>query len=354
MYIDDRQFSEREKEVIGLLLQGKSNKQIALALGISASTVEYHLKNVYKKLQVNSRTEAVLQLGKSIGNDISSELGKSTVEINGEPANNGDKPISTRRIPMNKMYLIFGGLLTTILVVVLVLANIPAQNVEITPTVTFSTMTEVPTKIATETATSLPTQISWAVSPKSCAASNGQLPTLSNPEISSVIRPVNNTLGGGLVQSKEFSIELFLYCDSVFQPNASETSFQSDISGLAIYSNWRYEASHESGRFNSFWGIDPDIRLHIGGPSVNQPYVSQGQPWGIQLALNNVYDFSKPTLLRFVYLLQTESGQLSGAVLSFDVQQSSDGLLPSNVLVTALSDTELESFKNTLPPPPTP
>jgi DNA-binding CsgD family transcriptional regulator len=124
MYIDDNQFSEREKEVIRLLLQGKSNKQIALLLGISASTVEYHLKNVYKKLQVNSRTEAVLRLGKSIGNDTSSELGKSTVEISGEPADNGGKSISTRRIPMNKMYLIFGGLLTTVLVVVLVLVNI--------------------------------------------------------------------------------------------------------------------------------------------------------------------------------------------------------------------------------------
>lgn len=217
-----------------------------------------------------------------------------------------------------------------------------------------STSTNIPVIIATETATSIPAQIPLVVSPKSCAASNGQLPTLSNPELSYVIRPVNNTLGGGLVQSKEFSIELFLYCDSVFQPNASETSFQSDISGLAIYSNWRSEASHESGRTDAFWGIDPDIRYHFGGPPVSQPYVSQGQPWGIQLASNNVYDFSKPTLLRFVYLLQTESSQLSGAVLSFDVQQSSDGLLISNVLVAALSDTELESFKNTLPPTPMP
>ena len=75
MSIDSNQFSEREKEVTGLILQGKSNKQLALALGISASTVEYHLKNVYKKLQVNSRTEAVLRLGKSVGDNITSELG---------------------------------------------------------------------------------------------------------------------------------------------------------------------------------------------------------------------------------------------------------------------------------------
>ncbi|MBM3179977.1 MAG: response regulator transcription factor [Chloroflexi bacterium] len=56
------QFTEREKGIVKLLLQGKSNKQIALLLNISQSTVEFHLKNVYIKLDVNSRTEAVLQL----------------------------------------------------------------------------------------------------------------------------------------------------------------------------------------------------------------------------------------------------------------------------------------------------
>lgn len=35
--------SRREKDVVDLLLQGKSNKQIALALGVSERTVEFHL-----------------------------------------------------------------------------------------------------------------------------------------------------------------------------------------------------------------------------------------------------------------------------------------------------------------------
>ena len=132
---NNSQFSKREKEVTELLLLGKSNKQIALALGISASTVEYHLKNVYKKLQVNSRTEAVLRLGKSTGSNITSELGKSTVEINDETTDNGVQPISTRRIPMNKIFAVIGGsLLTIALVVVLVLVNKPAQSAEVTPT----------------------------------------------------------------------------------------------------------------------------------------------------------------------------------------------------------------------------
>jgi len=62
-----RLLSRREKEVVTLLLQGKSNKQIALSLGVSERTVEFHLKNIYAKLQVNSRVELILQLGKATG-----------------------------------------------------------------------------------------------------------------------------------------------------------------------------------------------------------------------------------------------------------------------------------------------
>ncbi len=136
---DTTQFSEREKEVAGLLLQGKSNKQIALALGISASTVEYHLKNIYKKLQVSSRTEAVLLLGKSIGDDSMGELGRSTVEMNGESADNGVQPISIRRISMNKTLALIGGgvvmvALIAALVAVLIFAKMPVQSTESTPT----------------------------------------------------------------------------------------------------------------------------------------------------------------------------------------------------------------------------
>ena len=38
-----RLLSRREKEVVTLLLQGKSNKQIALSLGVSERTIEFHL-----------------------------------------------------------------------------------------------------------------------------------------------------------------------------------------------------------------------------------------------------------------------------------------------------------------------
>ena len=62
-------FSQRETEVITRLLKGESNKQIASALGVSISTVEFHLGNIYAKLGVNSRAEAILKLSETrLGN----------------------------------------------------------------------------------------------------------------------------------------------------------------------------------------------------------------------------------------------------------------------------------------------
>ena len=52
--------SEREAEVLRLLAQGFTNKDIAQMLILSVRTVETHLRSIYSKLGVRSRTEAVL------------------------------------------------------------------------------------------------------------------------------------------------------------------------------------------------------------------------------------------------------------------------------------------------------
>ncbi len=65
MKAQSKDLSKRERNVVDLLLQGKSNKQIAVTLDIAETTVEFHLRNVYAKLQVSSRAEAILKLGKS-------------------------------------------------------------------------------------------------------------------------------------------------------------------------------------------------------------------------------------------------------------------------------------------------
>jgi NarL family two-component system response regulator LiaR len=51
--------SAREREVLGLMTQGLSNRAIAQRLIISQSTVEFHVSNILGKLRVASRTEAV-------------------------------------------------------------------------------------------------------------------------------------------------------------------------------------------------------------------------------------------------------------------------------------------------------
>jgi DNA-binding NarL/FixJ family response regulator len=57
--------SEREKEVVSLLAQGLTNKDIAQTLFLSVRTIEAHLRSIYGKLAVGSRTEAALWAVKS-------------------------------------------------------------------------------------------------------------------------------------------------------------------------------------------------------------------------------------------------------------------------------------------------
>ena len=51
--------TEREQEVLQLLCDGDNYKQVAVKLFISAHTVKRHIRNIYEKLQVNSRAELV-------------------------------------------------------------------------------------------------------------------------------------------------------------------------------------------------------------------------------------------------------------------------------------------------------
>jgi DNA-binding NarL/FixJ family response regulator len=54
------ELTEREVDVLRLLAQGKSNKEIALLLSIGEKTVKTHVSNILSKLNVSSRTQAAL------------------------------------------------------------------------------------------------------------------------------------------------------------------------------------------------------------------------------------------------------------------------------------------------------
>lgn len=53
--------SEREFEVLNLLSRGFSNAECAEILTVSANTIGTHVKNIYRKLEVNSRAEALFE-----------------------------------------------------------------------------------------------------------------------------------------------------------------------------------------------------------------------------------------------------------------------------------------------------
>ena len=150
---ENHPLTEREQDVARILLQGKSNKQIALELGISTRTVEFHLKNIYTKLEVASRTEAILKL---------TELGllkttgpvpvESTVAKTSDPLEN-DQHVISWRIPMQKTFFILGGLLLTLLLVLGIVLDQTLQRVKATPT------PNIQVAVLTETATLfVPTQ----------------------------------------------------------------------------------------------------------------------------------------------------------------------------------------------------
>jgi predicted ATPase/DNA-binding NarL/FixJ family response regulator len=61
---EDNPLSPRETEILTIAAEGLASKQIASRLGIEVSTVQTHLHRIYQKLQVGSRTAAVIQAQK--------------------------------------------------------------------------------------------------------------------------------------------------------------------------------------------------------------------------------------------------------------------------------------------------
>lgn len=227
-----------------------------------------------------------------------------------------------------------------------------------TPTVQDSISIVLPAKTqslvipATVTATTTPVRQPLSVSQKSCESLQGPLPVLPNILLLPTERPIHQTLGGGLVQSTEFSIELLLYCDVVFQPTEPATGFHSDIGGLAVFYDWRYDAPYLGGPLEFYGGLVPDVRWigGRGGDPLRQGSMSPGFSMGIALDPGNYPGFSKTNTLLFDFIILTEH-RLSGAELSFDGQPGPDGLIISNVRIIPLPETTLKSLRGTLKTP---
>lgn len=53
------QLTKREKEILSLMVEGLSNKEIAKRLTLSTSTIQFHITNILSKFGVSKRTEAI-------------------------------------------------------------------------------------------------------------------------------------------------------------------------------------------------------------------------------------------------------------------------------------------------------
>ncbi len=72
--------TRRQCDVLALISQGKSNKLIAEALGMSESTVKAHVKQILRRLQVANRTQAALTVMAHKASGPAAEVPRSSAE----------------------------------------------------------------------------------------------------------------------------------------------------------------------------------------------------------------------------------------------------------------------------------
>ena len=64
--LEEFNLTAREREILNLLVKGYSYKEIAASLFISVETLNSHIKNIYRKLDVHSRSELAAKYGNSV------------------------------------------------------------------------------------------------------------------------------------------------------------------------------------------------------------------------------------------------------------------------------------------------
>ena len=62
VYLSNQGLSRRETEVVVLVLQGLTNKQVADKLCVAEKTIKFHLTNIYKRMKISRRSQIVWTL----------------------------------------------------------------------------------------------------------------------------------------------------------------------------------------------------------------------------------------------------------------------------------------------------
>jgi DNA-binding CsgD family transcriptional regulator len=61
--LHESNLTDREKEILDLLIKGNSYKELAATIFVSVETINSHIKNIYRKLNVHSRGELTAKYG---------------------------------------------------------------------------------------------------------------------------------------------------------------------------------------------------------------------------------------------------------------------------------------------------
>lgn len=59
MLESNERLTSREAQVLGLIFEGRSSREVAQSLFLSKRTVDFHLARIYEKLNVNNRLQAI-------------------------------------------------------------------------------------------------------------------------------------------------------------------------------------------------------------------------------------------------------------------------------------------------------
>jgi DNA-binding CsgD family transcriptional regulator len=118
---DISDLSEREIEILKLVAGGASNKQIAHALTISTNTVKVHLRNIFNKIEVASRTEAAMFAVRQglVDGGVTNFDGEHAI-FEGTPTPNRAMGTENRDLIFGRRWILIGSPLVVILAIILI------------------------------------------------------------------------------------------------------------------------------------------------------------------------------------------------------------------------------------------